>query len=232
MATTTVLTVSKRTGWEELALQSLAAQTFRDFQWVVVTERYETLDKLSDTAIVIQAPPKVQPSGLNAATNEGLRYCEGDTVVFYQDFIELQPTHLEALVADVRQTNGLVSTACINHEGKMDGRYTGMDALYEVIYDYWEINLGAAPLKAMYDIGGFDERLDAGWSWDNVLVAAKASRLGYKTYLDEAIQPQLHFHPKETDVNPTIIPNGERCAEILRAIDRGDEEIVTYAKLL
>ena len=33
-----VLTVTKRTGWEDIAIQSLKRQKFKDFEWVVVSE--------------------------------------------------------------------------------------------------------------------------------------------------------------------------------------------------
>ena len=33
-----VLTVSKRRGWEKLAKESLDNQTYKNFEWIIVTE--------------------------------------------------------------------------------------------------------------------------------------------------------------------------------------------------
>lgn len=45
----------------------------------------------------------------------------------------------------------------------------------------WEIDFGSAPMKALKQIGGFDETLDDGrWGFDNVNVGLRASLAGYK----------------------------------------------------
>lgn len=122
------------------------------------------------------------------------------------------------MVLDAQETNGFVTTATINPDGNHDARYLETDLLRECPPDQWEANVAIAPMKAIYELGGFDESYDDGWSWDNVNLAERAAMLGYKFYIDERIKPQLLFHPKEPDLDPTIILNGgyheRRMAEI------------------
>ena len=44
----------------------------------------------------------------------------------------------------------------------------------------WEMDWACAPLEAFYEIGGLDEDFDRGWSWDNVNIALRVEKAGYK----------------------------------------------------
>src|SRR3954464_144397 len=119
-----VLTVTKREGWEEVAQKSIESQTVQPDKWIVVTEEDIIIGRIP--AIVISAPPKVRASNLNASLNLGLRYVDTDYVIFYQDFIELQPTCFEQLLELVTERT-FVTTCTPNYDGSDDGRYTGLD---------------------------------------------------------------------------------------------------------
>jgi len=224
-----VLTVSKRTGWELTAVKSLDTQTFQDFKWVVVRESYEQtcLGDLYELPVKeIEAPPKKKVSNLNASLNEGLRHClDTEYVIFYQDFIELPPNCFEELVRVAEETGRFVTTATINHDGTMDGRYMGGDGVRACRPDEWEANVAIAPTKAIKELGGFDEEYDDGWSWDNVNLAERAKLLGYKFCMDEGNKPQLLFHPKEPDINPDLKPNGDLHARVMAALAEGERPI-------
>lgn len=49
----------------------------------------------------------------------------------------------------------------------------------EMNWQRWEIDWGAAPLKGLQAIGGFDEELDKNWSSDNLSVGYRANAFGY-----------------------------------------------------
>lgn len=217
-----IVTVSKRTGWEQLAIESLDKQTYynkhkRNFRWIIVTE--EPNDKLQAfidlcgpskiKPLLLQAPKKKDgyPSNLNASLNWGLKHTSptASHIIFYQDFIELQEDTIEKLVKARNETaRGFITTAT-HEDGKFDARYTGMNGLRPIEAKEWEANVAIAPRTALFQLGGFDEEYDQGWSWDNVNVAERADLLGYKFYIDESIQPNLHYHEKER----SIPPNGE-----------------------
>jgi hypothetical protein len=221
-----ILTVSKRTGWYEQAYDSLARQRI-ELEWVIVQEGLTTADEYVShtthgmTIKMLAAPPKTRSSNLNKSLNHGLKFCSNEYVVFYQDFIVLEDDCLIKLI-DLVDDNTFVGTVTKNEPGKPeDMRYLGADCPRPCRPDEWEANVAIAPMKAMLELGGFDEEYDDGWSWDNVGLADRAAMLGYKFILDESNRPQLLHHKKETDM-PT---NGEFHAQRMREIQAGDRPI-------
>lgn len=221
MPKVSVLTVTKRTGWEEEARVSLMKQTFKDFDYVVVTELPIEFMPYG-RGIMTFAPEKTRVSNLNKSLNKGLKRClDSKYVIFYQDFIKLPFDCFQKLVDVAEQTGRFVTTATVNHDGTMDGRYTGCDDVRLCGPAEWESNVAIAPVKAIKELGGFDESYDAGWSWDNVNLAERARMLGYKFCIDESNKPELLFHPKEPDVNPHIKPNGDHHAKVMEELAGG-----------
>ncbi len=210
-----VLTSSKRLGWEDVAVKSLNNQTYTDFHWIVVADAWplhlpKQLNR-GQTVNVVVPPPKKEGnfSNLSTSNNSGLKLCGGDYVVFYQDFIELEPDCLEKLVALATPTT-FVTTLTRNPEGELeDGRYTWQDEVRTCWPEEWEENVGLAPMAILRELGGYDEEYDKGWAWNNCNVAARAEMLGCKFLLDETNRPQLLFHVKEPDLNPDMPDNGD-----------------------
>lgn len=214
-----VLTVTKRDGWQEIAEKSLAKQTYRGFEWVVVTEQLLGVK----SATVYLAPTHIPGnfSNLNASLNAGLRNCSGEYVVFYQDFIELEPDCLEKLVA-LADSKTFVTTLTRNPVGEVDdGRYTWQDEVRKCWPEEWEANVSIAPMAVIRELGGFDEEYDKGWSWDNVNIAERAEMLGCKFLLDETNRPQLLYHKKEPELNPDMPLNGDFHVKRMQDIKDG-----------
>lgn len=223
-----VLTVSKRTGWEHEAEGALARQSYQNFRWVVVTEdRYShsCLQFSGDPARQTQhvyAPEKHRESNLNASLNYGLKQClDADYVIFYQDFIDLPEDCFEKLVQEAEETGRFVTTATINPDGSMDGRYTGVDEVRPCEPAEWEANVAIAPMKAIIELGGFDEEYDDGWSWDNVNLAERAAMLGYRFCIDESNKPQLLYHVKEPELNQNMRMNGDFHTKVMEEVRTG-----------
>lgn len=215
----TVLTVTKRRGWEALAVKSVAHQTVQPDHWIVVTEKKKQEVEGAD---VVMAPKQTQVSNLNASLNAGLRLIKTDFVVFYQDWIELQPDCFEKLLALV-DSQTFVSTLTPNYDGSNDGRFTGIGEPRRCRPEEWETNVAAAPMDFLRALGGFDERLDAGWSWDNVNVAQRAAMLGARFILDESNRPKLL--PHEMTSRQGLPLNGELCANIINRMRNGLESV-------
>lgn len=199
-----------------------------DVHWVIVDENtkmqeeHQNMMVFDDFTLMVTylaAPPKTQVSNLNASLNKGLRFCQTDYVIFYQDFIVLQRNCFADLLDMATGLKGaFVGTVTKNPPGEReDPRYLGVDCLRPAIPAEWEANVAIAPMEALYKLGGFDEDYDRGWSWDNVNVAERAAMLGYEFYVDEGNRPQLLSHEKET----TIPPNGEFHATRMREIVLG-----------
>lgn len=231
-----VLTVSKRVGWEDIALTSLINQeTQYNFKWVIVTEEpNEKLQALVDLCgrsksrpVLVQAPPPKPgyPSNLNASLNTGVRTILGmkqyiSTIMFYQDFIGLETDTIEKLMKARTKSKELQNchadfiTTATHEDGKFDARYTGVDKLRPIEPKEWEANVAIAPLAIVKKLGGFDEDYDQRWSWDNVNLAERAHLLGAKFYIHEGVKPNLHYHPKIRDIEP----NGEFHEQRMREV--------------
>jgi len=221
----TILTVSKRTGWEEIAERSIHRQTIKPAEWIVVAENttphtsryFEGWKKT-----IIEAPPKTKASNLNASLNAGLRLIDTDYVIFYQDYIELKEDCFEKLLS-LADEKTFVTTCTPNYDGSDDGRYTGADLPRPCRPEEWEANVALAPMALIRELGGFDETYDDGWSWDNVNLAQRAAMLGARFILDESNRPKLY--PHEMSSHKTLPLNGERHSAIMKDIRGGVKPI-------
>jgi len=217
----TILTVSKRTGWEEIAERSIHRQTLKPAEWIIVAEN--TIPHTSNyfegwKKTIIEAPPKTKASNLNASLNAGLRLIDTDYVIFYQDFIELQEDCFEKLLS-LADEKTFVTTCTPNYDNSDDGRYTGADLPRPCRPEEWETNVALAPMALIRELGGFWDELDWGWSWDNVDLAQRAAMLGARFVLDESNRPKLF--PHEMSSHNTLPLNGERCYKHIADIRAG-----------
>lgn len=198
-----VLTPTIRKEGLEVVAQSLNEQTLQDFEWLV---------EIGDR----------KKHDLNAAYNRLLRRARGELIVSVQDWIKLPPEALERFWEAYQQhpdTFFTVPVGKVKEWGdppKWDWRIT--DA--EMTWNMWEIDCGFAPLKALKEIGGFDEALDEHWSSDNVNVGCRADLAGYKfACLNDvrAVARDHDFHeehPFRKNYNPEF--NNQRMDEFRR----------------
>lgn len=224
MKTFSVLTVTRRTGWEMMACDSIFEQTEEPSEWVVVAEdrgliKFDEMVKVVCSKL-LKAPEKKRVSNLNASLNEGLRHITTDYVIFYQDFIELQGDCFEKLLA-LATPNTFVTTCTPNYDGSDDGRYTGCNSPRPCEPKEWEANVAIAPMAIIRELGGFDEEYDEGWSWDNVNLAERAAMLGCNFILDESNRPKLYPHDKQRG----LVPNGDFHAQTMEKIRNGEKPL-------
>ena len=197
-----VVTPSIRPAGLKITQECLAQQTFRDFEWLVeIGKIHEGHD-------------------LNAAYNKMLRRAKGELIVSLQDFIKVKPDYLQKFWDVYQKHPDTFFTAPVgkvdnlNYEGsvKWDWRaWTNGEDKTDFMpakWDCWEIDSGAAPLKCLKEIGGFDEELDHHWSCDNVNVGCRADLAGYK-FMNVFSNPALAFdhdafmeHPYRSKFKP------------------------------
>jgi len=218
-----VLTVSKRVGWEQVAQASIEHQTKLPDDWIIVTENPLDIGPVDTVETrIISAPPQLRASNLNASLNKGLKEIKTDYVIFYQDFIELQPNCFEELLRYVDERT-FVTTCTPNYDGTDDGRYTGVGEARRCRPEEWEANVSIAPMKVIRELGGFDEDYDNGWSWDNVNLAQRAAMLGCRFILDESNRPTLLRHEQTSKLAMPI--NLQRHTETIRLIREGKKPL-------
>jgi glycosyltransferase involved in cell wall biosynthesis len=142
----------------KLPLEGLLEQTFDDFEWI------PRMSEIKDTG-----------SDFNKTMNEMIRQSEGELLVFLQDYIKPNPKGLEKFW-EAYQNGGEFMTAPMIKDGKEDWRVVPEA---NMTWQKWEIDWGACPKEAIYDIGGFDEELDNFWGFDNVNVGLRAELNDY-----------------------------------------------------
>ena len=110
-----------------------------------------------------------------------LRRAQGELIVFLQDAIKAPSDGLQKFWDTYQENPTTFMTAPVGKtldwkEVTWDWR-NNPDA--EMNWQRWEIDWGAAPLKGLQAIGGFDEELDKNWSSDNLSVGYRANAFGY-----------------------------------------------------
>lgn len=172
--------------------ESLRKQTFKDFEWL--TE--------------VSFPEKGHD--LNASFNRMIRRAKGELLVFYEDYTTVPENFLEKCWELYQKEPKTFWTFPVGKTLDWENIIWDWrkDTNGEIEYVGWEADLACAPLKALQDIGGFDEELDQYWSGDNLNVALRASLLHYKFKVYNGIQgiaynhDKVIEHPFRKDYNP------------------------------
>lgn len=173
-----VLTPSIRGDYIGVTYLTLKAQSFKDFEWII------EVDMPSDKFLL----PK--------ALNKMLARANGEIIVMLQDCIEIPKDFLQH-VSDTYTgdfvTYPIGKIKNIEDSIEWDWRKNNNR---EIQPFEWEADLSSAPLKAFYDIGGYDEAFCDGWSWDNVEVGYRAKAAGYNFRCDNAVSGVAIDHDK------------------------------------
>lgn len=210
-----VITPTIRCEGLDIIQKCLAQQTFKDFEWLVEIGLKQEHD-------------------LNKAFNKMLRRAKGELVVFLEDYTSVPPDYLEKWWNAYQQYPDTFFTAPLGKVDNLDyappanwdwrawkhkpedGEFLPCD------WNCWEIDNGACPLKAIKEIGGFDEELDRYWSCDNVNVGCRAQLAGYK-FMNYFGNPAIAYdhdafikHPFREKFNPTF--NNERMNQFRQGL--------------
>lgn len=222
MIKVSVITPSIRPKGIAITQKCLAEQTVQDFEWL--TE--------------IGIPEKGYD--IARALNRMLRRAKGEWIVMLQDYIKIEPDGLERFlkIADSKKLyTGAVGKTLDWKDVKWDWRKSG--AFREVEYMRWEADWGFGPLQAFMDVGGYEEEYDQFWSNENVEIAYRMSKLGYRFYVmpkNKAVHydhDKIFKHPFRSRYNPTFhsarlqdIEMGNRPVKLdYLTIDEGNNKI-------
>ena len=162
-----IITPTIRPEYLSLTYECLKKQTYQNFKWLVEP------DFPSDRFLL----PK--------ALNNAIGRAKGEIIVMLQDCIEIPDNFLEHIM---NTYNGDFVTYPV---GKKNGKNVDWDwrkeESREIQPQEWEADLAIAPRKSFFDIGGYDEAYCDGWSWENVEVAYRAEKAGYKFRCDNKV---------------------------------------------
>ncbi len=176
-----------------MALESLAAQTFQDFEIIVVNDAgcevgfviAACVDRHRITTISHD-----RNRGLAAARNSGLRAAKGTYIAYLDDDDRYLPNHLETLVGylDRHECRVAYTDATRVYERQSDGMYveTGRDVPYSydfspadlLVSNYFPVLCVMHARQCLEEVGHFDESLFAHEDWD--LWIRMATRFPFK----------------------------------------------------
>lgn len=172
--------------------ESLLSQTFDDYEWLIEESDGSKHD-------------------LNAAFNRLLKKSSGELIVFMEDYTKATTNGLGKFWDAYQADPKVFWTAPLGKTldwKAIDWDWRAYADATETTYNCWEIDWGAAPREALFEVGGFDEELDKYWSGDNVNVGYRAYLNGYKfknLFDNPAValdHNKIMDHPFAKDFNP------------------------------
>ncbi|RII78724.1 glycosyltransferase [Pseudomonas monteilii] len=177
---TVILTTFNRPGLLMDALNSLAAQTWKDFEVILVNDKGTPVESLlSNFEFPITYLRQGRNQGPAAARNAAYRLARGRYVVYLDDDDCYLPNHLQTLAQAIERhpdeviyTDAIFITEALEGEARIEKnreqRYPhdeySRDRLF--INNYIPINTFACPRALIGSVGGFDEALSAFEDWD------------------------------------------------------------------
>jgi len=233
-----VTPTSNRPGMLGDALASLAGQTYRNWEAVVVNDGGADLqlpDAVAGKATYIRLE---QRGGAARARNVALRAARGRVIAFLDDDDILLPRHLECLVAGLR-TSG--AAFAYTKSVPVEERIT--DGVREEIrrgfaYDYRysrELLLvrclmppttWGARREAFERCGVFDEGLAWTEDWDMLL---RLSSLGPFHRIPE-VTAEIRVRPGVADSTTRRMPLAPWCEEIYRRYPAGEDDLIALGR--
>jgi len=189
---TVIVPTYNRAGYLAEAIGSVLAQTFDDFEVVVVDD-----GSTDGTAALVGAFDDARVRylyqdhrGISAAMNAGVRSARGDYVARLDSDDRWLPHMLAALVPvlDARPAVGVVygRGQAMDREGRLISHVQGMperfpgDALRSLAYDDCTCNIALLVRRACFDrVGLYDETLPANEDWDMWLRVARHYGLAF-----------------------------------------------------
>lgn len=203
-----VITPSIRPEFLNITQECLEKQTFQNFEWIVdigLRNRGYTL-----------------PSSWNSL----LRRCTYDRIFILQDCIDIPEDSLEKIVTlDIDHKMYTFPVGQVMEFGqtpewdwRIEEKYIG-----KLTANLWETDLALAHKSGFYQVGGYDEEFNQGWSWENVEIAWRLESTGYSFFLSHMVKGISLKHDKlrENPFRNKRENNDKRAEETRRRASRG-----------
>lgn len=200
----------------------LKRQTFKNFETIIVRP--------------ISKPKKGYFYTLCADYNRGFKQAKGELIISYQDMIEIQPDTLERFWSHYERDNKLVVGAVGDQYETLTPpvkvwtdprKRTDQGSFYECLEVDVEYTLASIPIKAIFDVGGMDEKYDKGAAVGEKEMMLRIDKAGYKSYLDQSIEYKALHHPRLTeDWDKYYKIASDMFSRHVKEIERGDRRYI------
>jgi len=214
MLSISIITPTVRPELIEIVHKCLRRQTFRNFEWIIVSPKSvkPTIQDMDVLGAWIDEPIKRAGDhyGLNKAWNEGLRHATGELFVSIVDGLWFPPDTLEKLwyhyqndnkscVGGIGHQYDRIENGKPEHKVWSDPRVRlDQGSFYEIKPMDFELCLASIPMRAVKDVGGFDEEYDKYAALSEKELCYRIDLLGYKFYLDQTMEYRAIQHPRLT----------------------------------
>lgn len=201
-----VLTPSIRPEFLNITQECLEKQTFTDFEWL--------------TEIGLRNRGFMLPSDLNKM----LKRAKGDRIVMLQDCIKIGDNALELInqLPNEMYTFPVGQVMDFDEEPEWDWRKDYKEEFLPGA-EYWEADFASAPLSVFFEVGGYDERFNGGWSWDNVEIAYRIEKTGRRFYSEQILGVALrHDRIRENPFREKLVSNSNKAMETKDRAGKGD----------
>ncbi len=220
---TVTLVTKKREPKFEFAFKSLKEQTFRDFEYVIIDGYYNArkgeimslIDKMKFDFSVLYLPDKPsrwkgQRFQICNARNTALIFANGQYIVNHDDCTKMPKDWIERHISYLEK-GYIVTGSWIGYQFTFDdegivGVY-GPEDRSKIIKEPKEVGAGwfygqnsSYPLEAALDINGFDEELDGEMGQEDINLAIRLERKGFKIIYDPTnvtdVHTSTHYYEK------------------------------------
>jgi len=195
--------------------KALKRQTFKDFEWLIGSPEKGVTENLTLDYRWFQDPPKQDGDRwvLNKVYNSLIEQSGGDLIVSIQDYTFFDPDTLEKFWFHFTQEPKTLVTgvgnkyesvypvlgACVWEDPRINNKY---GTFYPCYFSDIEWNFCSVPKQALYEVGGFDERLDKYYGMDGYSVNDRVNSVGgYDFKINQTIRSYslLHNRPEDWD---------------------------------
>lgn len=199
-----VITPSVRPELLDIVKKCLQRQTFKEFEWIVVSP-FEYTD-----CIWILDPPKKDGDnyGLNKAWNAGFNQAKGELFVSIVDGLWFPPDTLENLwnhyESDPKACIGAIGHQYDQMEnGKPEHRVWSDPRVRPVTFYSippldLELCIASIPMQGIRDVGGVDEEFDKYAALSEKEMCFRLQQFGYTFWIDQSIEYRAIHHPRLT----------------------------------
>jgi len=180
-------------------LESLAQQTFKDFEAVVINDGNIDISKIVNEfegRIQFQFIHHLINRERSASRNDGIKIAAGNYIAFLDDDNIFYPQHLEVISKHIDYNKVVYTNAIRDVQEKQGNSYTtvGKSVFHSIDYDRNKLFLGnIAPLNCfafkkslLYEAGFFNEHLNVAEDWE--LLIRIASLSGFKHVKEATVE--------------------------------------------
>jgi hypothetical protein len=220
------------------ALASVARQSYRNWEAIVVNDGGGRLELPQGRAAQVTAIDLGAPQGVAHARNAALRAARGAVIAFLDDDDLFLPQHLEALVTGLRGSGAAFAyTRSIGVEERVTGGVReelrrGMPYEYRysrallLVRNLIPTATWGARRECFERCGGFDEGLACAEDWDMLLRLSAAVPF----HLVAALTAQIRVRPSAADSVTRRVPLRPTCELLYRRYPSAGHELIELGR--